>query len=97
MHAPAGSFGHLDPASAELGRFLKRLQEQQQQVLELIKEKEAEFRAAVEAGTVRAIAPAPRATPVPVAVVPPALPKSRLGPPVPAAPPTRGADWTHET
>ena len=87
----AGSFGHLDPASAELGRFLKRLQQQQEQVLELIREKEAEFRAAVEAGTVKAVAPAPRAAPVPVAVMPPALPKSRLGPG--AAPPPRGAAW----
>ncbi|KAK9805406.1 hypothetical protein WJX73_001936 [Symbiochloris irregularis] len=41
----SGSFGTLDPASAELARFLKRLQQQQQQVLELIAEKEAEFRA----------------------------------------------------
>ena len=56
-------------------------------MLELIREKEAEFRAAVEAGTVKAVAPAPKAAPVPVAVVPPALPKSRLGP---AAPPPRG-------
>ena len=45
MYECAGSFGHLDPASAELGRFLKRLQMQQQQVMELIAEKEVEFRA----------------------------------------------------
>ena len=91
----AGSFGHLDPASAELGRFLKRLQQQQEQVLELIREKEAEFRAAVEAGTVKAVAPAPRAAAVPAAVVPPALPKSRLGPG--AAAPPRGAARTWDS
>lgn len=46
MHAGSfmGSFGQLDPASAELARFLQRLQAQQQQVMELIAEKESEFK-----------------------------------------------------